>query len=88
MASTLPNIPGTGNRIPILNYIAGMTDAYPNTNRRRVVETSINSRERVDFMPINAGLNQGLSDKYIEFRIKGSEGVFLDLSSLCLEMKL
>ena len=88
MASILPNMPGTGSKIPINNYTAGITDFYPNVNRKRLVETSINSRERVDIMPINSGLNQTLSDKYIEFRIKSSEGVFLDMASLALEMKM
>ena len=88
MASILPNMPGTGSKIPINHYTAGITDSYPNVNRKRLVETSINSRERIDIMPINAGLNQTLTDKYIEFRLKSSEGVFLDMATLALEMKI
>ena len=88
MASLLPNTPGTGSKIPLNHYTAGITDLYPNVNRKRLVETSINSRERIDIMPINSGLNQSLSDKYIEFRIKSSEGVFLDMTTLALEMKM
>ena len=88
MASILPNVPGTGSKIPISNYTAGMTDFYPNANRSRIVETSINARERVDIMPINSGLNQSLSDKYIEFRLTSSDGVFIDLTTLTLELKM
>ena len=88
MAGMAPNVPGSGNKIPVSSYIAGITELYPNVNRQRVIESSINSRERVDFMPINAGINQVLSDRYIEFRINGVMGSFLDLSTIALELHL
>ena len=88
MASTLPNIPGTGNKIPFAKYVAGITDLFPNANRQRVIETAVNARERVDYMPINAGLNQTLNDKYIEYRINGTVGTLIDLGSISLELAL
>lgn len=88
MVSVWPNIPGTGSQIPVANYAAGITELYPNVNRVRLVETAINSRERIDFMPSNVGINQQINDKYIEFRVNGSVGSFLDLSTLTLELKL
>ena len=88
MAAIMPNIPGTGNNIPVSSYIAGISEAYPNVNRQRVVESSINSKEKVDFMPVNMGLNQSLTDKYLEFRINGVIGSFLDLSSTTIELFL
>ena len=39
MAAIMPNTPGTGNNIPISNYIAGITESYPNVNKQRVVES-------------------------------------------------
>lgn len=88
MASIFPNIPGTGSKIPVTRYAAGITELFPNINRTRIIETSVNSRETIDFMPSNCSLNQTVNDKYIEFRINGSSGSFFDLSTLTLEMKL
>ena len=58
MAGIFPNVPGTGDNIPISTYTAGISESYPNVNRQRVVETSINSKERIDYLPINMGINQ------------------------------
>ena len=88
MAGTIPNTPGTGNNIPVSSYTAGISESYPNVNRQRIVESSINSKEKVDFMPVNMGVNQVLADKYIEFRINGIVGSFIDLSSCLLELSL
>ena len=88
MAAIMPNTPGTGNNIPISNYIAGITESYPNVNKQRVVESSINSKETIDFLPTNMGVNQSISDKYLEFRMNGITGTFLDLSSIILELDL
>ena len=78
----------TGNNIPVSSYTAGISESYPNVNRQRIVESSINSKERVDFMPINMGVNQMLSDQYLEFRINGVIGCFIDLSSLLVELSV
>ena len=88
MAGIFPNTPGTGENIPVSSYTAGITESYPNVNRQRIVESSINSKERVDFLPTNVGVNNTLTDKYIEFRINGTVGSFIDLSSIVLEMKM
>ena len=88
MAGAVPNVPGTWNNIPVSSYTAGISESYPNVNRQRIVESSINSKERVDFMPVNMGVNQVLADKYIEFRINGVTGSFIDLSSLLLELSI
>lgn len=88
MASTIPHTPGTGTNVPLSNYVAGISSLFPSTFRQRLVETSINSKERVDFMPSNVGVNNILDDKYLEFRIGGVQGVFLDLASVTLELKL
>ena len=84
----MPNTPGTGNNIPISTCVAGITKSYPNVNRQRVVESSINSKETIDFLPVNTGVNQTISDKYLEFRINGIVGSFLDLSSMIMELHL
>ena len=88
MVSIFPNVPGTGSKIPVSSYAAGITELFPNINRTRIIETSVNSRETIDYMSSNSSLNQRISDKYIEFRINGSPGKFLDLSTLTLEMKI
>ena len=76
MAAIMPNIPGTGNNIRISNYVAGITESYPNVNRQRKVESSINSKETIDFLPTNIGVNQSISDEYLEYRINGTVGSF------------
>ena len=86
MAAIMPNKPGTGNNIHISTYVAGITESYPNVNRQRVVESSINSKETIDFLLVNMGVNQTISDKYLEFRINGIVGSFLDLSSTIMEL--
>ena len=88
MAAIMPNVPGTGNNIPISTYVPGITESYPNVNRQRIVEASINSKECVDFMPVNMSTNQTLSDKYLEYRINGIAESFLDLTSLFMELDL
>ena len=82
----MPNTPETENNILISTYVAGITESYPNVNRQRVVESSINSKETIDFLPINMGFNQALTDKYLEYRINGIAGSYLDLSSLFMEL--
>ena len=57
-------------------------------NRQRVVESSINSKETIDFLPTNISVNQTMSDKYLEFRINDIVGSFLDLSSIIMELHL
>ena len=88
MAAIMPNTPGTGNNIPVPNYVAGITESYPNVNRQRTVESSINSKDTIDFLPTNIGINQSISDKYLEYRINGTVGSFLDLSSIIMELQL
>ena len=88
MAGVFPNVPGTGDNVPISTYTVGISDSYPNVNRQRIIESSINSKERVDILPVNMGINHSLNDRYIEFRVHGTVGSFIDLASLVLEMKL
>ena len=88
MASVVPNVPGSRNNVPVSTYMAGISESYPNVNRQRIVESSINSKEKIDFLPVNMGINSSLSDKYLEFRINGIPGSFVDLSSLLLELDL
>ena len=88
MAGVFPNVPGSGDNIPVSSYTAGISESYPNVNRQRIVESSINSKERIDYLPINMGIDRRLNDKYLEFRINGSIGSFIDLSSLVLEMNV
>ena len=83
-----PNTPGAGVEIPISRYIAGVTDNFPRVNRNRIVEVSIAGRERIDILPVNLTSDRRLEGGYIEFRIPGITGRFLDLSKISLEVKL
>ena len=88
MAGVFPNVPGSGDNIPVSSYTVGITESYPNVNRQRIVESSINSKERLDVLPVNMGINHRLTDRYLEFRVPGTIGSFIDLASLLIEMKL
>ena len=57
MAAIMPNTPRTGNNIPISSYVARIAKSYPNVNRQRMVESSINSKETIDFLPTNIGVD-------------------------------
>ena len=52
MAEIIPNTPGKCNDFPVSISIAGITKSYPNMNRQRVVESSINFKETIDFSPV------------------------------------
>ena len=88
MAGVFPNVLGTGDNIPVSNYTVGITESYPNVNRQKILESFINSKERIDVLPVNMGINYRLTDRYLEIRIPGTTGAFLNLSSFLLEMKL
>ena len=54
----------------------------------RALESSIASRNKLDILPVNLeGHNNALTDNYIEFRIPGVTGQFLDLSTLAIDLR-
>ena len=53
------------------------------------MESSIAARTKLDILPVNLeGNNEGITDTYIEFRVAGVPGQFLDLSTLALELRV
>ena len=83
-----PDTAGSGSRIPIGRYVAGISDNFPRVGRTRMIESAIAGRERVDFLPVNLSSDKTIDGRYLEFRIPGIVGRFLDLSSIALELKL
>ena len=82
-----PHTPGTGMAAPVHRYAAAISSQFPNTNKIRDIEASILSRHRLDCLPVNQ-TNQTLQDNYLEFRIGGIQGQYLDLTSLALELDI
>ena len=66
MVGAFPNVLGSGDNIPVSSYAVGITESYPNVNRQRIIESSINSKERIDAFPINMGTNHRLTDRNLE----------------------
>lgn len=81
MASAAPSV-------PISDYALSVVDEFPRINRQRQVESSIASKTLVDILPVNLSSHARLKDKYLEFRVPGVKGAFIDLAKLILELKL
>ena len=82
-----PHTPGTGMAVPVHRYAASIASQFPQPNKIRDLESSILSRQRLDCLSINQS-NQALRDNYLEFRIAGIHGQYLDLTSLALELDI
>lgn len=82
-----PHTPGTGMGAPVHRYAAAISSQFPIANKIRDIESSILSRHRLDNLPVNQ-TNQALQDNYLEFRIGGIQGQYLDLTSLALELDI
>ena len=74
--------------VPIAEYAPSIVSEFPRIYRQRLVESSIASKNLVDILPVNLNNNARLQDRYLEFRVPGVRGSFIDLSRLVLEMKL
>ena len=83
-----PDTAASGSRIPVGKYVAGVSDSFPRVGRTRIIESAIAGREKVEFLPINLSSDRTIDGRYLEFRIPGIVGRFLDLSSTALELKL
>lgn len=82
-----PDVQGGGVSTPLHEYTASVSEGFPRVGRGRMVESSILGRSKIDILPVNLdGRNDGITDTYIEFRIPGISGQFLDLSTLTLEL--
>lgn len=79
---------GVGVESPISSYSAAISEMFPRPNRNRMIETAIASKQDVDILPINAGFDNKITDKYVEFNIPKAHGSFIDMSSLALELKI
>lgn len=86
------DVQGGASTTPLTNYLTAVSEHFPQTNRTRIIESSIASRSKLDILPVNLdgnpSNNAGISDSYIEFRVPGVPGQFLDLSTLSLELRV
>ena len=79
---------GVGVNSPVNNYSAALSEMFPRPNKLRMIETSIASKHDIDTLSINAGYDNKITDKYVEFRIPKAAGSFIDMSTLALELKI
>lgn len=83
------DVQGGGSSTSLREYSAAVTDNFPRVSRLRAIESSIASRNKLDVLPVNLeGPNNSINDTYIEYRIPGVKGQFLDLSTLTMDMKM
>ncbi|XP_042855398.1 uncharacterized protein LOC122242213 [Penaeus japonicus] len=82
------DVEGGGVQSPFNDYLASITESFPRVSRKRVIESSISSRRKLDVLPVNLEGDNGVRDSYIEFRIPGVDGQLLDLSTLSIDMKI
>ena len=75
-----------GVKTPLNNYSAAISEMFPRPHKMRMIESSISSKQDIDVLPINAGYDNRITDKYVEFHIPKADGSFIDLSSLALEL--
>ena len=80
------NLENMNVRVPLAEYTASVTESFPYPAKQRAVETSVLHRRTFDTLPINQPLSGALTDNYLEFRIPGIEGRFIDLSTIILEL--
>lgn len=77
-----------GATLPVSDFAASIVGEFPRINRQRHVESSISGKTVLDILPVNLSSHARLKDKYLEFRVPGVKGAFLDLAKLILEIKL
>ena len=68
-------------QVSVEEYSASIVHEFPRLFRQRMVESSISSKTIQDILPINLSSSGKLEAKHLEFRIPGSRGAFIDLSS-------
>lgn len=82
------DVQGGGSSTSLRQYAPAVSEGFPRVTRVRPVESSIASRNKLDILPVNLeGSNNEINDSYIEFRIPGVPGQFLDLSTLTIDLK-
>lgn len=83
------DVDGGGITVSLPEYTVAVSESFPRVSRPRSVEGSIIARNKLDVLPINLdGNKDGINDTYLEFRIPGTSGQFLDLSTLSLELRV
>ena len=83
-----PDVEGAGVYTPLREYMASVTENFPRVMHTRTIESSIASRRKLDILPVNLGTDNTITDNYIEYRIPGVVGHFLDMSSLTLDLEI
>ena len=80
---------GGAYNAPSKKLISAISDSFPTPNRSFKVESGIEKRHNVDYLPINANIqNSSVNDTYVEFLIHPTEKTFLNLDKIFLELKL
>jgi hypothetical protein len=77
-----------GTTSPTSNYTAAVSPLFPRINKSFLLESGISRRYSEDINPLNSTLNQTVSNNFLEFFVPASDGVFIDMSKLSLEMKI
>ena len=73
-------------RVPVANYVASVSESFPRPEKDRSMECGMERRFELTVTPSNASNTGYGRDGYIEFRIPGCGGQFIDLSTLILNL--
>lgn len=82
------NLSGAGIWVPLSDYQAGISKSFPCPPRLNTVESSIASRQTFDALHINQTVNNSIRGSYLEFRVPGIEGQFLDVLTLAVDISV
>lgn len=89
MAAYGLDVQGGGSATSLRQYAAAVSEGFPWVKRVRPKESCIASRNKLDILPVNLeGPNTEINGSYIEYRIPGVPGQFLDLSTLTIDLKM
>ena len=82
-----PDVQGGGVSTSLNEYVSSVTENFPRISKGRSIESSIAGRNKLDVLPVNnSNDGDGIRDRYVEFRVAGVQGQFLDLSTLTIDL--
>lgn len=74
--------------VPTENYVPSVDPRFPRISREYLLETGMERKYKTDILPTNNYNEVKSGDRFLDFVIKGATGVFTDLASLSVDLKI